>query len=175
MRKWRLSSQCFKRIVDAVRASCNCINYEFLTNFADYSAARKLLDSFFRNRPDVQLIGLCTNDKGFLENAMIQRVSPLPSHAVLLGWDLYEYGDYLLKDDGSPLPPMDYNHKLVAGLGCTFWCCDVKGELPQRLGIQLNTNGMYPDALSAAKTAEIINKERLGEPCHYLPFALFRC
>ena len=88
----------------------------------------------------------------------------------------YEVGDYV--EEGTPLPPLDYHRHGtlgVLGLGCTFCCCDTDGALPKRLGIQLNSHGMYPDEQSAMKAAEIVNKERLGEPCHYLPFALFLC
>ena len=63
----------------------------------------------------------------------------------------------------------------VLGLGCTFCCCDTGGALPKRMGVELNAKGMYPDAQSARKASEIVNEERLGEPCHYLPFALFTC
>ncbi|MBO7090519.1 MAG: hypothetical protein J6W23_01950 [Victivallales bacterium] len=120
------------------------------------------------------IIGLCSDDECFLEEPEIKNVEPLPKNAELMGWDLYEFGDYGKEEE--PLPPLVYHFTgMTLGLGCSFCCSDMDGALIKRMGIQLNSYGMYPDAKSAKQAAEIVNSERLGEPCHYLPFALFKC
>ncbi len=175
-REWNLSSHEARRLYDFGQEHCMQINYELFHTFTDYDTPARICREFFKGRDDVLLIGLCSNDAHFLESPGISRVVPLPKNAVLLGWDLYEFGDYV-KEEG-PLLPLDYHRHGtlgVLGLGCTFCCCDTDGALVKRLGIQLNSNGMYSDEESATKAVEIVNTERLGEPCHYLPFALFKC
>lgn len=175
-REWDLSPRNARRLYDFGREYCMRINYELFHIFLDYDTPVCICRKFFKGRDDVLIVGLCSNDTHFLESPGIRGVAPLPENAVLLGWDLYEFGDYAKEEE--PLPPLDYHrHGPLGnvGLGCTFVCCDTKGVLAERLGVQLNSRGMYPDASSAMKAAEIVNAERLGEPCHYLPFALFRC
>lgn len=176
-REWDLPSREARRLYDAVRNNCMQINYDLFHNFLDCGTPRRICGEFFAGREDVLVIGLGTNDVCFLESPGIGKVSPLPGNAVPLGWDLYGFGDYAVAE--GPLPPMDYHaHGRIgelAGLRCTFCCCDSNGALPKRLGIQLNSHGLYPDAQSATRAAGIVNSERLGEPCHYLPFALFAC
>ena len=174
-REWDLPPCEARRLYDFTQEHCN-INYELFHIFLDYDTPACICREFFKGRADVLIIGLCSNDAHFLDAPSVSMVAHLPENAVLLGWDLYEFGDYI--EEGAPLPPLDYHRHGtlgVLGLGCTFCCCDTDGALPMRLGIQLNSHGMYPDAQSAMKAAEIVNEERLGEPCHYLPFALFRC
>ena len=173
-REWDLPPHEARRLYDFIQEHCMHINYELFHIFLDYDTPARICREFFKERNDVLIIGLCSNDANFLDTPDVSKVVHLPENAVLLGWDLYEVGDYV--EDGAPLPPLDYHKKgNVLGLGCTFCCCDTDGALPKRLGIQLNPHGMYPDEQSATKAAEIVNEERLGEPCHYLPFALFRC
>ena len=150
------------------------INYEQFHNFLDYDFPVRICREFFAGRDDVLIIGLCSDDECFLEEPEIKNVEPLPKNAELMGWDLYEFGDYGKEEE--PLPPLVYHFTgMTLGLGCSFCCCDMDGALIKRMGVQLNSYGMYPDAKSAKQAAEIVNSERLGEPCHYLPFALFRC
>ncbi|MBQ7175794.1 MAG: hypothetical protein IJS08_00140 [Victivallales bacterium] len=175
-REWDLAPRDARRLYDFGQDHCAQINYELFHIFLDYDTPARICREFFEDRADVLIIGLCTTDTHFLESPGIRNVAPLPENAVLLGWDLYEYGDYV--QEGEPLPPLDYHRHGTMGileLGCTFCCCDNDGALPKRLGVQLNSIGMYPDATSATMAANVVNKERLGEPCHYLPFALFRC
>ena len=175
-REWDLSPRDAKRLYDFGQEHCMRINYELFHIFLDYDTPACIRREFFKGRDDVLIVGLCSNDTHFLESPGINGVAPLPENAALLGWDLYEFGDYVKEKE--PLPPLDYHRHGtlgVLGLGCTFVCCDTDGALAKRLGVQLNSVGMYPDASSATKAAEIVNDERLGEPCHYLPFALFRC
>ena len=174
-REWDLPPRKARRLYDFTQEHCN-INYELFHIFLDYNTPARICREFFKERNDVLIIGLCSNDAHFLDAPGVSKVVHLPENAVLLGWDLYEFGDYV--EEGAPLPPLDYHRHGtlgVLGLGCTFCCCDTDGALSKRLGIQLNPHGMYPDEQSATKAAEIVNEERLGEPCHYLPFALFRC
>ncbi|MBQ9367332.1 MAG: hypothetical protein IJT83_06085 [Victivallales bacterium] len=175
-REWDLSPRDARRLYDFVQEHCKRINYELFHIFLDYDAPAHICREFFKGRDDVLIVGLCSNDTHFLDSPGISGVAPLPENAVLLGWDLYEFGDYVKEEE--PLPPLDYHRHGamgVLGLGCTFVCCDTNGALSRRLGMQLNSQGMYPDASSATKAAEIVNAERMGEPCHYLPFALFKC
>ena len=175
-REWDLSPREARRLYDFTQAHCMRINYKLFHIFLDYDTPALICREFFKGRDDVQVIGLCSNGMHFLESPGIGEVAPLPANAALLGWDLYEFCDYVREEE--PLPPLDYRRHGtmgVLGLCCTFVCCDTNGALARRLGVQLNSRGMYPDASSATKAAEIVNSERLGEPCHYLPFALFRC
>ena len=172
--EWNLPSSEARRLYDAVRNSCMQINYEQFHNFLDYDTPGRICREFFARREDVLIIGLCSEDKHFLEEPAIKKVAPLPKFTELMGWDLYEFGDY--GNEGEPLPQLVYHFTgITLGLGCSFCCSDMDGALIKRMGIQLNLYGMYPDAKSAILAAEIVNSERLGEPCHYLPFALFRC
>ena len=172
--EWNLSATEARRLYDAVRNSCMQINYEQFHNFLNYDTPARICREFFARREDVLIIGLCSDDKHFLEEPEIKKVAPLPKNAELMGWDLYEFGDYGKEEE--PLPPLVYHFTgMTLGLGCSFCCCDMDGALIKRMGVQLNSYGMYPDAKSAKQAAEIVNSERLGEPCHYLPFALFRC
>ena len=172
--EWNLSSSEAKRLYDALQNGCMQINYEQFQNFLDYDAPARICREFFSGRDDVLIIGLCSDDEHFLEESEIKKVAPLPKNAELMGWDLYEFGDY--GNEKEPLPPLVYHFTgMTLGLGCSFYCCDMDGALIKRMGVQLNSYGMYPDAKSANQAVEIVNLERLGEPCHYLPFALFRC
>ena len=172
-REWDLSPHDAWRLYDFGREHCMRINYELFHIFLDYDTPARICREFFKGRSDVAFVGLCSSDAHFLESPGIQKVAPPPENAVLLGWDLYEFGDYAAEE--APLPPLDYHkHGVVWGLGCTFFCCDSVNALPRRMGVSLNSHGMYPDEESAMKAAEIVNSERLGEPCHYLPFALFQ-
>ncbi len=176
-RKWGVSPGEARRLFDTLQDGCSSINYELFHCFTDAEVAACICGKFFAGRKDVLVIGLCTDDVHFLEQPKVRSTSPLPEGAELLGWDLYEYGDYVKENE--PLPPLKYRQQGegvgVLGLGCTFCCCDMDGGLPKRLCVQLNANGMYFDAQSAKKAAKLVNEERLGEPCHYLPFALFKC
>ena len=172
--EWNLPSSEARRLYDAVRNSCMQINYEQFHNFLDYDTPARICREFFAGREDVLINGLCSDDKHFLEEPAIKKVAPLPGNTELMGWDLYEFGDYGKEEE--PLPPLVYHFTgMTLGLGCSFYCCDMDGALIKRMGIRLNSYGLYPDAKSAKQAAEIVNSERLGEPCHYLPFALFRC
>ena len=172
--EWNLSSSEAKRLYDALQNGCMQINYEQFQNFLDYDTPARICREFFAMREDVLIIVLCSDDKHFLEESAIKKVAPLPKNTELMGWDLYEFGDYGKEEE--PLPPMVYHFTgMTLGLGCSFCCSDIDGALVKRMGIQLNSYGMYPNANSAKQVAEIVNSERLGEPCHYLPFALFRC
>ncbi len=173
-RVWDLSPREARRLYDFGQEHCRQINYELFHIFLDYDTPVRIYREFFKGRDDVLIVGLCSDDTHFLESPGMDGVAPLPENAALLGWDLYEFGDYV--KEGEPLPPLDYHRHGtlgVLGLGCTFCCCDTDGALVKRLGVQLNPQGMYLDAASAMKAAEIVNAERLGESCHYLPFALF--
>ena len=172
--EWNLSASEARRLYDAVRNSCMQINYEQFHNFLNYDTPARICREFFARREDVLIIGLCSDDKNFLEESYIKKVAPLPKNTELMGWDLYEFGDY--GKEKESLPPLVYHFTgMTLGLGCSFCCSDMDGALIKRMGIQLNSYGMYPDAKSAKQVAEIVNSERLGEPCHYLPFALFKC
>ena len=155
--EWNLSLSEAKRLYDALQNGCMQINYEQFQNFLDYDAPARICREFFSGRDDVLIIGLCSDDEHFLEESEIKKVAPLPKNAELMAPLVYHFTGMTL------------------GLGCSFCCCDMDGALIKRMGVQLNSYGMYPDAKSAKQVAEIVNLERLGEPCHYLPFALFRC
>lgn len=147
------------------------IDYPSLT-YRDLETARLALSTFFPGRPDVLLVGLGAVDDAFHRYPGIQDVSPFPPDARLLGFDLYEFGDFAA--EGAPLPPLDFS-ALSMGFGCSLFCCDPDAEIPARLGITLNARGLYPDAPSALTAASLVNRERLAEPSRYLPFALFQC
>ena len=175
-REWELPPREARRLYDFTQEQCMHINYELFHIFLDYDTPVRICREFFKGRTDMLIIALCSNDTRFLEAPGVSNVAHLPENAELLGWDLYEIDDYV--EEGETLLPLDCHRQgtlRALGLGCTFCCCDTDGVLPKRLGIRLNSHGMYPDEPAARKAAEIVNSERLGEPCHYLPFALLRC
>ena len=135
--EWNLSASEARRLYDAIRNSCMPINYEQFHNFLDYDFPVRICREFFAGRDDVLIIGLCSDDECFLEEPEIKNVEPLPKNAELMGWDLYEFGDYGKEEE--PLPPLVYHFTgMTLGLGCSFYCCDMDGALIKRMGIRLN-------------------------------------
>lgn len=170
--KWDLSLPAADALCRFNEAHYLEIDYASLS-YRNVETARRVRDEFFNGRADVALIGLGALDDAFRRYPGIQEVSPFPADARLLGFDLYEFG--LPVAEGEELKPLDFSENSVMGLGCTLLCCDPNGSVPARLGITLNRFGFYPDAPAAIQAADLVNREHLGEPCRYLPFALFRC
>lgn len=148
------------------------IDYASLS-YRNVETARQVRSTFFPDRPDVLLVALGAVDDAFLRYPGIQDVSPFPPDARLLGFDIYEFGDSVPED--APLPPLDFTTLSTFGLGCPLFCCDPDAEIPARLGVTLNSFGLYPDAASAQTAASLVNREHLAEPTRYFPFALYRC
>ena len=148
------------------------IDYASLT-YRNLETARLARSTFFPDRSDVLLVALGAVDDAFLRYPGIQDVSPFPPDARLLGFDIYAFGDSV--PEGAPLPPLDFPAISSMGLGCPLLCSDPDAEIPSRLGISLNSRGLYPDAPSALAAASLVNRDHLAEPTRYLPFALYQC
>jgi len=170
--KWDIPLQTATALYRFHEAHVPEIDYTLL-NYRDLETARQARSTFFPDRPDVLLIGLGAVDDAFLRHPGIQDISPIPPDARLLGFDIYEFGDSV--EECNPLPPLDFSTLSTAGLGCPLFCSDPDAEIPARLGISLNSFGLYPDAPSALAVASLVNRDRLAEPCLYFPFALYRC
>ncbi|MBR6022160.1 MAG: hypothetical protein IK066_07055 [Kiritimatiellae bacterium] len=170
--KWDITPETATALFRFNEAQVMEIDYASLT-YRSLETARLALSTFFPDRPDVLLIALGAVDDAFLRYPGIQDVSPFPPDARLLGFDLYEFGDSV--PEGTPLPPLDFPAISTMGLGCPLFCCDPDAEIPVRLGISLNSCGLYPDASSALAAASLVNRDHLAEPTRYLPFALYQC
>lgn len=170
-RKWKLSFDAANELFRFNSKHCEQINYALL-NYMSYETAQEAKNTFFKGRDDLVLIGLGALEPDIWVNSDIQQVSPLPEHKKMLGYDLYEFGDYV--SEGDEIKKPDYAKIGTMGLGCTICCCDEKGEIPARLGITLNRWGLYPDVAGATRATVLVNRERLGEPCYYIPLALFQ-
>lgn len=170
-KKWKLSFDAANELMEFNRKHIDQINYALL-NYMSYEIAREVKSTFFQERDEIALIGLGALDPDLLANSDIRQVSPLPEHGKLLGYDLYEIGNYVSQGDERKKP--DYSKIDMMGLGCTICCCDERGEIPARLGITLNRWGLYPDADAAIRAQALIKQEQLGEPCYYIPLALFQ-
>ena len=119
-REWDLSPRDARRLYDFGQEHCMRINYELFHIFLDYDTPACICREFFKGRDDVLIIGLCSNDTHFLESPGISAVAPLPENATLLGWDLYEFGDYVYAphsadfDDFQPFAmPYGFRCKLL--------------------------------------------------------------
>lgn len=170
--KWDIPLQTATALYRFNEAYVDQIDYLSLT-YRSLETARLALSTFFPDRPDVLLVALGAVDDAFLRYPGIQDVSPFPPDARLLGFDLYEFGDSV--PEGAPLPPLDFPAISTMGLGCPLLCSDPDAEIPARLGITLNSRGLYPDAPSALSAASLVNRDHLAEPTRYLPFALYQC
>ena len=170
--KWNIPLQAAQDLCRVNEDHYMQIDYPSLS-YRDLEIARRIYATFFQNRDDVLLIGLGAVDDAFRRYPGIQEVSPFPPDAKLLGFDIYEFGDCVA--EGEDLKELDFNKQYTMGLSCTLLCCDSDREIPARLGISLNSEGFYPDADSARKVADLVNREHLAEPCRYLPFAVYQC
>lgn len=171
-KKWDIPYQAANDLCRFHEAHFMQIDYDSLS-YRNWDDARWVRANIFPQRDDILLIGLGAVDDAFRRYPGIQEVSPFPPDAELLGFDVYEFGNPLA--DGEELKELDFNKLYTMGLNCTLRCCDPDGEIPARLGISLNSNGFYPDADSAREIANLVNRERLAEPCRYLPFAVYQC
>lgn len=170
--KWNIPLRTATALFRFNEAHVGQIDYTLL-NYRDLDTARLARAAFFPDRPDVHLVGLGAVEGSFLRCPGIQNVSPFPPDARLLGFDIYGFGDFV--PEGAPLPPLDFSTLSTFGLGCPLFCNDPDAKIPARLGISLNPFGLYPDAASAQTAACLVNRDRLAEPCRYLPFALYQC
>ena len=148
------------------------IDYASLT-YRNLETARLALSTFFPDRPALLPLGHGALADALLTYHLLPVFTPFPPDARLLGFDIYAFGNSV--PEGAPLPPLDFPAISTMGLGCPLLCSDPDAEIPARLGIPLNSRGLYPDAPSALAAADLVNRERLAEPSRYLPFALYQC
>ncbi|NMA40579.1 MAG: hypothetical protein GX937_10435 [Lentisphaerae bacterium] len=178
--KWKLSLDAANELFQFNRKHVAQISYA-RSNYISYETARKVKDTFFQERDEIALVGIGVLEPDILANPDLRQVSPLPEHGTLLGYDLYEFDYYISEGEERKLPAEgeerkkpDYVKIDIMGLGCTICCCDANGEIPARLGITLNRRGLYPNAADAIRAAALVNQEKLGEPCYYIPLALLQ-
>ena len=65
-REWDLPPRKARRLYDFTQEHCN-INYELFHIFLDYNTPARICREFFKERNDVLIIGLCSNDAHFLD------------------------------------------------------------------------------------------------------------
>ena len=85
-REWDLPPCEARRLYDFTQEHCN-INYELFHIFLDYVTPARICREFFKERNDVQVIGLCSNDVHFLDAPGVSIVASLPENAVLLAFE----------------------------------------------------------------------------------------
>lgn len=170
-RQWGILPGEADALFQHVQASSGRIGNAMLA-YRSCADAAQLRDVFFAGRQDLLLIGVGGLDAAMLELPGVEDVSPLPMHGELLGYDVYGVGA-AWEDGATPAKPV-YAQMSGLDVGCPICCCDAGGKIPRTLGVALNAWGLYADAATAARAADLVNQEKLGEPLWHVPLALVR-
>lgn len=162
--KWKLGRESAEALFRFNSEHAAGINYMFLL-YPDFESARYVKRELFAERDDVFLVGVGSTNPEALQNPDVRRASSFPEGGELLGFDVYNYGCA-----GKP----DFTNGNWSGFGCSIWCIDSGNEIRKRSGTAQNRFGLCETLEDAERVADLINKEKLGEPCEYFPLALIR-